>query len=336
MAAQYVRDLPTNAPNHIRAIAIVGVAGTVGKYITTELLKNPAIALTAIAREGSTSIIPSGVKEAKVNYDDPSTLVSALAGQDALIITMGTTAPKEQQHKLVRAAAEAGVKWIMPNEYSPDITGNPEMGRDALLGPAAQEVHDLIESLGVSSWVGLTSGFWYQYSLIISPNAFGFDFQHKKATFCDDGATKTNVSTWAQSGRAVAALFSLPVLPRDEDDKQPCLSQWRNRECHVKSFHLSQREMLDSILRVTGDKESDWTIEYVPAQERYAQGVEMMKGQERYGGYVRCMYTRVFYRDGSGDFEDRLDNAKLGLPVEGLDEATGEAVEMVRSGWRYK
>lgn len=336
MAPQYARDLPANTPNHIRTIAIVGVAGTVGKYITAELLKNPSIALTAISREGSTSTIPSGVKEAKVDYDDHSTLVAALKGRDALIITMGTRAPKEQQHKLVRAAAEAGVKWIMPNEYSPDITGNPEMGKDALLGPAAQEVHDLIESLGVSSWVGLTSGYWYQYSLIISPNAFGFDFKEKKATFCDDGLTKTNVSTWAQSGRAVAALFSLPVLPQDENDTQPCLSQWRNRESHVKSFLVSQREMLDSVLRVTGDKESDWTVEYIPAKERYAQGVEMMKGKERYGGYVRCMYTRVFYKDGSGEFEDQLDNGRLGLPVEELDEATREAVEMVRSGWKYK
>lgn len=47
------------------------------------------------------------------------------------------------------------------------------------------------------------------------------------------------------------------------------------------------------------------------------------------------MYARVFYPDGSGDYESSkgLDNEALGLPHEDLDEATKRAVEMVNSGW---
>ena len=335
MATQYAKDLPAGTSNHVRNIAIVGATGTIGKFITAELLKTGKHTVTGITREDSKSQMPEGVRAGKVNYDDPSTIVKALQGQDALIITMGTMAPKEQQLKLIEAAAEAKVPFVMPNEYSPDVTARPDMGNDALIGPAVYAAHDLVEKLGVSSWIGLTSGFWYQYSLIINHNAFGFDFKNKKATFSDDGLTKTNISTWPQSGRAVAALFSLPILPQDENDKQPCLSQWKNRECHISSFFISQRDMLDSVLRVTGDKESDWEIEYVPAKERYQQGMEMMQGADRFAGYVRCMYTRVFYKDGSGDFNDKLDNEKLGLPVESLDEATEEGMEMIRSGWTY-
>jgi hypothetical protein len=47
------------------------------------------------------------------------------------------------------------------------------------------------------------------------------------------------------------------------------------------------------------------------------------------------MYARVFYPDGSGDYETShgLDNQVLGLPHEDLDTATRKTIEMVNSGW---
>jgi hypothetical protein len=48
-----------------------------------------------------------------------------------------------------------------------------------------------------------------------------------------------------------------------------------------------------------------------------------------------AMYARVFYPDGSGDYETShgLDNQVLGLPHEDLDTATRKTIEMVNSGW---
>lgn len=45
-------------------------------------------------------------------------------------------------------------------------------------------------------------------------------------------------------------------------------------------------------------------------------------------GFAQLMYTRVFYRDGGGDFETSrgLQNGVLGLPEEDLDEYTKIAV----------
>lgn len=188
----------------------------------------------------------------------------------------------------------------------------------------------------MSSWVGLSCSFWYQFSLAISPYAYGFDIHNKKVTFIDDGETKINTSTWAQCGRAIAGLFSLPILPQDENDKGPHLDMWRNNEAYISSFLLSQRDMLDSILRVTGDTESDWTVEHESAQQRWKAAQEMIQsGSDFLRGYQTAMYTRVFYKDGSGDFSDKLVNEKLGLPQEDLDQATKEAVEMVESGYNY-
>ncbi len=207
--------------------------------------------------------------------------------------------------------------------------------QDSGLGPIAWSPEQQVEKLGVSAWIGLACSFWYEFSLAVGPNAYGFDMKNKKVTYFDEGETKIIASTWAQCGRAVANLFSLPILPQDENDRGPHLDQWRNRHVYVSSFLVSQKDMLDSVLRVTGDKESDWTIGNEPAEERWNRGQQELKGGNFMVGYQTCMYTRVFYKDGSGDFSQKLDNDKLGLKEENLDEATKTAVDMVKNGYNY-
>lgn len=55
----------------------------------------------------------------------------------------------------------------------------------------------LIEEVGKSSYIGLSTGFWYEWSLAIAP-AYGFDFANRSITFFDDGRTKISTSTWPQ------------------------------------------------------------------------------------------------------------------------------------------
>ena len=117
MAPQYAKDQPSGFKNHIENVAVVGVSGSVGGYITQALLGTGKHTITAVTREGSNSEIPKGVEVAKVNYDDENTIVEALKGQQALVITM-KTGQMEPILKLIRAAAEAGVQFIMSNEYS--------------------------------------------------------------------------------------------------------------------------------------------------------------------------------------------------------------------------
>ena len=97
---------------------------------------------------------------------------------------------------------------------------------------------------------------------------------------------------------------------------------------YVSSFTVSQRDMLESALRVTGTKEVDWTITKEPAQERYASGIKEIQEGKRIG-FAKMLYTRVFYPDGSGDFEQHKGtlNSLLGLPKEDIDEATKAAIE---------
>jgi len=283
--------------------------------------------VTALTRTDSTATLPDGVIVKRIDYDDHASVVSALQGQDALVITLSTFAPRDQQEKIILAAAEANVPWVLPSEWSPDSQHKGLLEHFPLSHkPAARKQ---IEELGKSSWVAVTCGFWYEWSLAIPP-AFGIDIQKKEATFFDEGETKMTVSTWPQVGRAVAALLSLPIQA-EGGHNEDCLERFRNKNVYIGSFTLNQKEMLDSVLRVTGSAMEDWRISKEPAVERLEAAQKAIQEGDR-EAFVKQMYTRVFYPDDSGDYEKRLglQNGVLGLPKEDLDEATKVAVE--RSG----
>lgn len=97
-----------------------------------ELLATGKHVVTAISRIGSTTELPQGVTSREVDYEKPETLVEALKGQDVLIITLSGYAPQGTEMRLVQAADEAGVRWILPNEWSPD-TANQALVDDVFI-----------------------------------------------------------------------------------------------------------------------------------------------------------------------------------------------------------
>lgn len=185
----------------------------------------------------------------------------------------------------------------------------------------------------MSKWVVLSCGFWYEFSLGGTEDRYGFDFENRSLVLFDDGNTKINTSTWAQCGRAVAAFLSLKLLPEDQEDKSPAIENWTNRAFYASSFLVSQNDMFESAKRVTGTTDADWKITREDSKERYKKGVEdLQKGDVK--GFVRLMYTRVFYPNGGGDYETSkgLQNDILGLPKEDLDEATKDAIHLALNG----
>ena len=80
----------------------------------------------------SQSKLPDGVESKKVDYSKPETVVDALKGQEVLVITLSGHTPKETEMVLINAAGEAGVSWILPNEWSPD-TANDALVKDVML-----------------------------------------------------------------------------------------------------------------------------------------------------------------------------------------------------------
>jgi NmrA-like family len=275
-----------------------------------------------LTRAGSKQV-PTGVTTVNVDYSDEDSLVSALKGQHFLIITLSVRAPGDVQTTLAKAAAKAGVPFVMPNAYGNDIY-NPGLTADI---PTYKDVHDRVEALRTigPAIIPVVCGFWYEYSLAVGEITFGFDVRGRKAVFFDQGTTQINVSTWKQCGRAVAAMLRLPIdglTDWTRDHKALCIS----------SFKVSQRDMLDSLHRVLGTSDHDWTITHESSKDRWERGMQEMK-EGKFEGLPRAMYSRVFYPSGDGIFETQQDNEKLGLPRENLDEATKRTVDMVASGW---
>ncbi|KAI1327085.1 putative oxidoreductase CipA [Xylariaceae sp. FL0255] len=330
-------DKNSDSGNYLKNVAIFGATGRSGRFIADALVKKGKHRVTVITRPESTRSIPPGVHNVKkVQLEDYPSIVEALKGQHALVITLSAGAAKGTEEKLMDAAVEAGVQWVMPNDWGCDETNSALMRDSEVLSRRRAEIRRHMEEAaraagGRTNWIGMCCGFWYEFSLAGTEARYGFDFEKKSVTFFDDGLTLTNTSTWPQVGLAVANLLSLKILPDSDDDVSPCLSRYANRFIFVSSFYLTQKDMFESVLRVTGDSRDEWKISREPSVDRYQRGVQMVHNGQRVG-FLIAAYARIFCQDGVGDFNDKLDNEALGLPEESLDNATREAVRMALAG----
>lgn len=307
--------------------------GQIGSVITDHLLKTGKHTVTVITRPNSTSTVPEGVKVVRADYSSPDNedLLEALRGQQVLIITMSVAAPPNTVVNIIRSAVKAGVSYVLPNWFSVD-PANKSLCDDSFPGRMRDNIHATIESPdGATSSILLACSFWYEFSLGGGTDRYGFDFQKRSFVVFDEGGVAVNTSTWPQCGRAVAALLSLKELPEDEADESPTLSQFRNRVVYISSFRLSQLDMFESVKRVTGTTEADWTITHESSEQRYNDGREAL-GKGNFAEFTKMLYSRMFFTKGSVEYPRPVDNALLGLPVEDLDEATVIAVRMGENG----
>jgi hypothetical protein len=305
--------------SYLQNVTVVGAGGQIGGHIVQQLLTQGKHKVSALTRPGSGSALPRGLQAIhKVDYDDQEALVAALKGQDVLVITLSATAPPETSIKLVDAAVLAGIKYVVPNEWGSD-RAQVQLGKDLLLAEGQIKLCEYIVSKGIK-WISVGCAFWYEFSLSNGDAGYGFDLVNRKVTFYDDGNTKITTTTWPQTGLAVARLLALPLTTIEDFD---------NSQVLITSFHVSQRDMLDSILRVTGDKESDWTIQHEDSKERFERGRQLMY-QGDYLGFAIAMYARGLSKDDPMAHESKVVNKLLGLPEEDLDTATRVAISLAQ------
>lgn len=118
--------------------------------------------MTALSRQDSTATFAPDVTVKKGDYKSSEFLVSALEGQDVLIITLAAMTSPEVQSDIIKAAAKASVPWILPNEYGQD-GANAELSEAVpWLGIKAKYQKE-IEELGRSSWIGIATNPWFDF-----------------------------------------------------------------------------------------------------------------------------------------------------------------------------
>jgi saccharopine dehydrogenase-like NADP-dependent oxidoreductase len=146
----------------IRNIALVGATGTIGAPILSALLAAGHKA-TVLTRPGSKANFPSGVTVHVGDYGDENFVVPSLKGQDVLILALAHTA-YEAQIPLIKAAAKAGVSYVVPCEFGSDHA-HPKMSPETQMIHIQAPFRKLIEDLGVSSWIGVVNNPWVEFSI---------------------------------------------------------------------------------------------------------------------------------------------------------------------------
>lgn len=241
---------------------------------------------------------------------------------------MSVAAPRGTVNKLVRAAAKAGVPYVLPNWFGHDNANN-SLCDDSMLSPNRDSILAEFGALESTSYIFLVCNFWYEFSLGGGPDRFGFDFKNRSFIQFDEHDVVFNTTTWPQCGRAIASLLSLKEFPDDESDTSPTLAQFANRSVYISSFRVSQRVMWESVKRVTGTDDSDWIITHESVTKRWKESCAAVEKGD-FAAFPRMLYSRMFFPTADGDYQSRLElhNDLLGLPVEDLDEFTAIAIRM--------
>ncbi|KAI0967626.1 hypothetical protein F4678DRAFT_482955 [Xylaria arbuscula] len=278
----------------IRNVALVGANGTIGAPILSALL---AIGhkVTVLTRPGSANIFPSAVAVHVGDYNDESFVSPASLAFTAY----------DAQIPLIKAAAKTGVSYIVPCEFGSDPT-HSKLNAEIQMMNVKQPFRKLIEDLGVSSWIGVVTNPWVEFSIRLG--LYGFDLKKKTAAFYDEGTTKSNFTTLKRVGETLAALFALP-------DAQ--LSQYRNKFVYCSSFYVSQKDFLASAMRATGTTEKDWTITNVSTDN-------ILQNSRKPGAdpsaRMMLLFPLIFKEGYGGDYNAKVvDHEKLGLGAEDLD-----------------
>lgn len=114
---------------HLKNIAIAGASGVIGTPIIKHLLEAGRHNVLAMTRSGSKASFPAGVKVTEVDYESNASLSAALKGQHILLLCLSIATAPGVEKRLIDAAADAGVQWIVPNEWSPDYLRSPAVAK---------------------------------------------------------------------------------------------------------------------------------------------------------------------------------------------------------------
>lgn len=224
------------------------------------------------------------------------------------------------QKGFVRAAAKAGVPYVLPSEFGPDPFAKQLVEENVLLQDK-KAIRDLIDELGVSSWVSITVGPWLDSGLTLG--LWGIDPRACKATIWHGADSKANTATVQHTAEAAAAVLSLPEAE---------LARYNNKAVYTPSWRLTQREILDAVQRATGTSDADWDVTQQDIKDVVNEYEAKIKAGDM-AGYFTKFFVTHFLEGHGGDFEHKVVPAEvqrleqLGLQKEDLEQAIKAALK---------
>ncbi|KAH7066901.1 isoflavone reductase family protein [Paraphoma chrysanthemicola] len=279
----------------IKSVLIIGAGGALGTLILNELLNSP-YKVSVLSRKESSATFQDGVKVFKADYKDISAVKAAMEGQDVVISNVHGIAAGDQKI-FVDAALEAGVKRFFPSEYGPYTRHGKMSEINPYTGPHKAALVDYLRSKeGFISWTAVICGGFFEWAM---GNGFnGFDFETKTVGLIDGGT-----SAFASTKMTTIAKAIRSSIDHAEETK--------NQYVFIASFHHSQREILDVIEKLAGQK---WTIEHLKSEDVIANGERRVQSGD-FAGIMDLTRGAALGKLGLADLRPHgLWNAKLGLP----------------------
>ncbi|KAG2419155.1 hypothetical protein HFD88_002260 [Aspergillus terreus] len=284
-------------------VAIAGATGNLGPAVL-KALKEAGFELTVLTRSTKNSF-DSDVRVAQVDYTSLDSLQAALAGQDALVITLGHVG-LEPQMNLINAAVAANVKRIIPSEFGSNTT-NPKAAALPVFADKVAVQKRLKEIAAApsskTSYTLILNGPFFDWGLQVK---FLINFAHPEVY--DGGDRKISTTTLSGIGRAVAGVL------KDLDST-------RNKAVFVDNVRISQNDLL----RIAGKEQVPKKQVSTADLEKEAFG-ELEKPNPNHMVFAFNLLKRGIFGEGYGSLfsEKDLWNDALGVPK--LSEAEIAAI----------
>ncbi|KAK5706992.1 hypothetical protein LTR17_021079 [Elasticomyces elasticus] len=315
--------------NQIKNIAIVGASGQVGSSVLKHLLESPkGFNITVITRTDSQATFPSSVTVKKGTYDDTKFMEDAFKGQDAAIFALHYSA-QAAQDSMLDAAAKAGVKWLIPNEYAGDGMNEAMMKAAPAFAPKLQSrkhIEELSKTYEGVKWIGVTTNPFFESFLVASSKIFGIDVAAHTATIYPD-AGRFNTSTLDRIGLSMTRMLSLPIS--DSSNPRASLQHYANNFLYTSSYCVTQTELLQAIQKAKGESEADWTVNKdKTVKESIEQSEAAMKEGNFQAGFALVVYRYIGEGLG-GNYEDKAQEDRKALGLEAEQDSFEAAVKRV-------
>ncbi|KIV90447.1 hypothetical protein PV10_07754 [Exophiala mesophila] len=296
----------------LNQVLLIGACGNLGTLVLKHLLSSPfAFRVTVLTRASSVNshVFPPSVRVITVSDDYPVDEVrEAFQDIDVVIAAVSMTA-MHHQYKLIDAAVAAGVKRYFPTEFGLDSI--PDWLLE--LRPMFRTKHDVRDYLITKEKVGLS---WTSivcnvfFEMGIKSGFFGFLWDEKKAVLIDGGG-----SEWPATTLETVAIAMVRAIEKSEDTK--------NKVLLIQDFPCSQKEILQAIRNITGDR---WTVE----NRVYEEWLDEAKNEVRSGdnkALTKLTFASVL--ETASDWESRPEyaNRMLALPTKSFEVAIAEALK---------
>lgn len=266
--------------------------------------------VTAIQRADSKKVPQGAANKIKVDLTNESALTTAFKDQDVVVSALPN--PRLASDKIwINAAIAAGVKRIVPSEYSTNMDN--KLAQKLPIITDKVEIRKYIEELGSSGkieWSSVNNGPffvpWIWLSGWMGPNP-----KTKTATYHDGGYAFVGTSTLDRIGEGVAASLTAENAAKT-----------KNKTSYVYSTALSERkvtEIVSKLLDGVSFEEKNLNIEQLTKDAFAAHEKDPKNDDHLHNFYIPFCFGEGY----GGDFRDISSNKELGLKEMSEDEVEG-------------